>query len=57
MKRHAGNQPANLPEHAQSVSEVTARVKDELESRFADVWVAGEVTNLVVAGSGTSIWV
>lgn len=52
MKRHAGNQPANLPEHAQSVSEVTARVKDELESRFADVWVAGEVTNFVVAGSG-----
>ena len=52
MKRHAGKQPANLPEHALSVSEVTAHVKDELESRFADVWVAGEVTNLVAAGSG-----
>jgi exodeoxyribonuclease VII large subunit len=34
------------------VSEVTARVKDMLESRFADVWVAGEVSNLTRASSG-----
>jgi len=31
---------------------VTARVKDMLESRFADVWVAGEVSNLTRASSG-----
>jgi exodeoxyribonuclease VII large subunit len=35
-----------------SVSEVTARVKEHLESRFADVWVAGEISNLVRASSG-----
>ena len=35
-----------------SVSEVTARVKQVLESGFADVWVAGEVSNLVRASSG-----
>ncbi len=52
MKRTAGRQPANLPDDALSVSEVTACVKDQLETRFADVWVTGEVTNLVVAGSG-----
>ncbi len=31
---------------------MTARVKDMLESRFADVWVAGEVSNLTRASSG-----
>jgi len=35
-----------------SVSEVTSRVKEQLESRFADVWVVGEVSNLTRAGSG-----
>jgi exodeoxyribonuclease VII large subunit len=40
------------PQDALSVSEVTARVKDMLESRFADVWVAGEVSNLTRASSG-----
>ncbi len=35
-----------------SVSEVTARVKEHLETRFADVWVAGEVSNLTRASSG-----
>jgi len=35
-----------------SVSEVTARVKEQLETRFADVWVAGEVSNLTRASSG-----
>ena len=35
-----------------SVSEVTSRVKEHLESRFADVWVAGEISNLVRAASG-----
>jgi hypothetical protein len=34
------------PPDAMSVSEVTARVKEHLETRFADVWVAGEVSNL-----------
>ena len=40
------------PERPPSVSEVTARVKEALESGFADVWVAGEVSNLTRAGSG-----
>lgn len=35
-----------------SVSEVTARVKQVLETGFADVWVSGEVSNLVRASSG-----
>jgi exodeoxyribonuclease VII large subunit len=52
MKRGTKKQPADLPEDALSVSQVTARVKDHLESRFTDVWVTGEVTNLVTAGSG-----
>lgn len=34
------------------MSEVTLRVKEHLESRFADVWVAGEISNLVKASSG-----
>ena len=52
MKRGTKKQPTDLPEDALSVSQVTARVKDHLESRFNDVWVTGEVTNLVTAGSG-----
>jgi exodeoxyribonuclease VII large subunit len=44
--------PRGLPAEAMSVSEVTARVKEHLESRFADVWVAGEISNLVRASSG-----
>lgn len=35
-----------------SVSEITGRVKELLESRFADVWVTGEITNLTRAASG-----
>ena len=52
MKRRTKRQPTDLPEDALSVSQVTARVKDHLESRFTDVWVTGEITNLVTAGSG-----
>jgi exodeoxyribonuclease VII large subunit len=40
------------PPDAMSVSEVTGRVKEQLETRFADVWVAGEVSNLTRASSG-----
>jgi len=40
------------PQHALSVSEVTSRVKEHLESRFSDVWISGEVSNLVRASSG-----
>jgi exodeoxyribonuclease VII large subunit len=40
------------PQEALSVSEVTRRVKEHLESRFADVWVSGEISNLVRASSG-----
>ncbi len=40
------------PQNAMSVSEVTSRVKEHLESRFSDVWVTGEISNLVRASSG-----
>ena len=40
------------PQNALSVSEVTSRVKEHMESRFSDVWVAGEISNLVRASSG-----
>lgn len=40
------------PDQPPSVSEVTARVKEAVESRFADIWVAGEVSNLTRASSG-----
>ncbi len=40
------------PPDVPGVSELTARIKDSLEGRFADVWVGGEITNLVRAASG-----
>lgn len=40
------------PESPPSVSEVTAQIKATLEGRFTDVWVSGEVSNLVRASSG-----
>ena len=40
------------PQNALSVSEVTSRVKEHLESRFSDVWITGEISNLVRASSG-----
>ncbi len=43
---------AGPPDAVPSVSELTARVKEAVEGRFADVWVAGEVSNLVRASSG-----
>lgn len=35
-----------------SVTELTRRLKDTLESGFADVWVQGELTNLRIPSSG-----
>ena len=40
------------PQDALSVSEVTSRVKEHIESRFSDVWVTGEISNLTRASSG-----
>lgn len=40
------------PDDVQSVSDLTARVKEQIETQFADVWVAGEVSNLTRASSG-----
>jgi len=48
----AADAAAAPPPEAMSVSEVTARVKEQVETRFADVWVAGEISNLVRAASG-----
>ena len=46
------NERDAAPPEAMSVSEVTRRVKEQLESRFADVWVSCEISNLVRAASG-----
>jgi len=40
------------PADAPTVAEVTARIKEQLEGRFADVWVTGEISNLTRASSG-----
>ena len=40
------------PDQPPSVSEVTARVKETVETRFTDIWVAGEISNLTRASSG-----
>ncbi len=48
----ASRRSATRPDTAQSVSELTARVKEQLETGFSDVWVTGEVTNLTAASSG-----
>jgi len=50
--RAAAADSRSPPDDAQSVSELTARVKEQLETRFADVWVTGEVSNLTRAASG-----
>ncbi|MEI8316859.1 MAG: exodeoxyribonuclease VII large subunit [Planctomycetia bacterium] len=47
IERRSGP-PPDVP----GVGEVTARIKECVEGRFADVWVAGEVTNVVRAASG-----
>ena len=52
MRDRRRNAEDDRPAEALSVSEVTARVKQVLETGFADVWVAGEVSNLVRASSG-----
>jgi exodeoxyribonuclease VII large subunit len=52
MATRAAADSRSPPDDAQSVSELTARVKEQLETRFADVWVAGEVSNLTRAASG-----
>ena len=40
------------PADAPSVAEVTSRIKEQLEGRFADIWVTGEISNLTRASSG-----
>lgn len=52
MSDRRRNADADRPAEALSVSEVTARVKQTLETTFGDVWVTGEVSNLVRASSG-----
>jgi len=52
MSPHEATDRRSPPENALSVSEVTSRVKEQLESRFADVWVVGEISNLTRAASG-----
>jgi exodeoxyribonuclease VII large subunit len=52
MANRVATDSRSPPDTAQSVSELTARVKEQLETRFADVWVIGEVSNLTRAASG-----
>ena len=52
MSAAPANEHRHPPAEVLSVSEVTGRVKESLETRFSDVWISGEVTNLVRAGSG-----
>ena len=52
MSKATSNDQHSPPQEALSVSEVTSRVKEHLEGRFADVWVAGEISNLTRASSG-----
>ncbi len=42
----------NAQEPVLSISELTAEIKDLLETSFADVWVEGEISNFSRAGSG-----
>lgn len=43
---------ATTTSNAMSVSEITARIKNSLESDFAEIWVKGEISNLKMASSG-----
>jgi len=52
MQDRAHSDRRSPPDDPPSVAEVTARVKETIEGRFADVWVAGEVSNLTRASSG-----
>ena len=45
-------QPAPQPRRILSVSELTARLKAQIETSFGDVWVEGEVSNLRIPPSG-----
>ena len=52
MASRVATDKTSPPDDALSVSELTSRVKEQLETRFADVWVTGEISNLTRAGSG-----
>ena len=41
-----------VTQSALSVSEITSRIKSNLESEFTEVWVRGEISNLKQASSG-----
>ena len=52
MSKGLSNDRQKQPPEALSVTEFTSRVKEHVESRFADAWVCGEISNLVAASSG-----
>ena len=52
MGKGLSNDRQKQPPEALSVTEFTSRVKEHVESRFADAWVCGEISNLVAASSG-----
>ncbi|HSH41442.1 MAG TPA: exodeoxyribonuclease VII large subunit, partial [Arenicellales bacterium] len=53
MREFPAARPAAQPRRrVLSVSSLTRRIKDLLESEYADVWVEGEISNLSRPGSG-----
>jgi exodeoxyribonuclease VII large subunit len=46
------NSGTRAPPPALTVSQVTTRIKAQLEGNFRDIWIQGEVSNLKVASSG-----
>ncbi|MEM1060568.1 MAG: exodeoxyribonuclease VII large subunit [Verrucomicrobiota bacterium] len=48
----AADAPGAGPDSAWPVGELTREIRDLLEGRFGEVWVAGEISNLRVPGSG-----
>lgn len=44
--------PGSSPDSAWPVGELTREIRDLLEGQFGNVWVAGEISNLRIPGSG-----
>ena len=52
MEQIALNYSAEPERHYYSVSELTTAMRGLFTEYFADIWVAGEITNMKLAASG-----
>ena len=52
FQQNQNNESVQAHSVAMSVSEITAKIKSNLEGEFTEVWVKGEISNLKVASSG-----